>query len=166
MQANQRVADLNVAQKLDTCLVINGHVFEQVELDERSPLIRQRTLFIVEDIESGEVHIACYWNRGEGIRRIHFGVIGKTLREKHGDAFREKIRVWAARQQSYEWGKYHLETYLLPRLANKKLAEARATVQRRYYFEMSDKDKFDWERMYPYAVGMVLRRETDHQRRA
>lgn len=161
MQANHSVADMNVAQKLDSCLVINGHVFEQVDLDEHSPLVRQRTLFIVEDIESGLVHVASYWSKGEGIRRIYFGVIGKALRDLHGNDFRDKIRVWAAKQLSYEWGKYHLETYMLPRLANKKLAEARATVQRRYYFEMSDQDKFDWERMYPYAVGMVLRREAD-----
>jgi len=166
MQANQNVADTNVAQKLDSCLVINGHVFELVDLDERAPLVRKRTLFIVEDIETGLVHIASYWNRGEGIRRIYFGVIGKTLREKYGDDFRDKIRVWAAPQLSYEWGKYQLETYMLPRLANQKLAQTRADVQRRYYFEMSEQDRFDWERMYPYAVPLVARRETDHQRRS
>ncbi len=161
MQANQSVADTDVAQKLDDCLIINGHTFRQVALDFKPPLVRKRTLFIVEDIADGDVHIASYWNLGEGIRNISFGVIGKAFREKYGKDFRDKIRVWAAPQLSYEWGKYHLEVYMLPRLANKKLAATRAEVQRRYYFEMSEQDRFDWERMYPYAVPMVLRRETD-----
>lgn len=138
-------------------LFINGLMFERVELTlDKTPLVRARMLFIIEDINDGDVHVATYWNRGQGIRNIYFGSIGTAFKLKYGADFRSQVRVWAARQQSYEFGKYQVETYLLPRMANKRLRQQRVTVQRRAYLALSKADQAKWRERYPYAVPYIV----------
>lgn len=152
----------------DEVFWINGLMFELMEITgEKTPLVRGRFIFMIEDIATGEVHIATAWNRGQGVRNVRAGMIGTAFFKRFGNQYLGKIRLWAAAQRDPQFGKYQVETYLLPRLVSKKLRDQRTLIQRRAYEALSPADQAKWRELYPNAIRYVVEGhgfEGDHQR--
>jgi hypothetical protein len=144
---------------------ILGIEFSPVDLEIASaatPL--RKTIFIIEDIATGEVHVSENSRRSFGIKLIQAGNLGTLFKERFGKDFKGKVRVWWG-HESATIEKYNIETYLLPRMVDKKRAGDRATVLRRAYDSMDIEMRQRWRERYPYAVEAVLTGHEDYNLR-
>jgi hypothetical protein len=150
----------------DEGFAILGLGFRRVELNfNPSPTPLRRAIFLIEDKETGDVHLTECSRLSQGIGMIRSGKLGVIFQERFGtEDFFDKIRVWYA----YTGGdieKYHLETYLLARLADKSKGEIRAGVMRRQYERMTTEQRNAWRSKYPYAAEVVLKDHEDYNLR-
>lgn len=140
-------------------------VFSQVDMETKpaaTPL--RKTIFIIEDIVTGEVHVSENSRRSFGIKLIQNGNLGTIFKERFGKDFKGKIRVWWGHENATT-EKYNIETYLLSRMVDKKRAGDRATVLRRGYDSMDIEMRQRWRERYPYAVEAVLKDHEDYHLR-
>lgn len=149
----------------DDRVSILGVIFSQVDLEiEPAATPLRKTIFIIEDLATGEVHVSENSRRSHGIKLIQMGNLGTLFKERFGQDFKGKIRVW--------WGhecatteKYNIETYLIARMVDKKRAGVRASVLRRGYDSMDVEMRQRWRERYPYAVEAVLKGHEDYNLR-
>jgi hypothetical protein len=147
----------------DEQIQILGLAFDKVDLyviPGPSPL--RRVIFIIEDIATGDIQVSESSRRTQGINLIKQGKLGTIFEKRLGSELCfDKIRVWVANGGG-EVEKYHIETYLLSRLCDKRRAEERARVMRRSYDRMSIEQRNQWRCRYPYAAEVVLKDHEDY----
>lgn len=147
----------------DEQITILGLAFEKVDLyviPGPSPL--RRVIFIIEDIATGDVQVQESSRKTLGINLIKQGKLGTIFEKRFGPELHfDKIRVWVANGGG-EIEKYHIETYLLARLCDKRRAEERARVMRRSYDRMTLDQRTQWRCRYPYAAEVVLKDHDDY----
>lgn len=142
-------------------------VFSQVDMEVApAATALRKTIFIIEDIATGEVHVSENSRRSFGIKLIQAGNLGTLFKERFGKDFKGKIRVWWGHENATT-EKYNVETYLMSRLVDKKRADDRANVLRRAYDSMDIEMRQRWRERYPYTAEVVLKGHEDyHLRRA
>lgn len=147
----------------DEQITILGLAFDKIDLytiPGPSPL--RRVIFIIEDIATGDVQVQESSRRTQGINLIKTGKLGTIFEKRFGsELVFDKIRVWCANGGG-EVEKYHIETYLLSRLCDKRRAEERARVMRRSYDRMTVDQRNQWRCRYPYAAEVVLKDHEDY----
>jgi len=147
----------------DEQITILGLAFEKVDLyviPGPSPL--RRVIFIIEDIATGDVQVQESSRKTVGINLIKQGKLGTIFEKRFGSELHfDKIRVWAANGGG-EIEKYHIETYLLSRLCDKRRAEERARVMYRSYNRMTVDQRNQWRCRYPSAAEVVLKDHEDY----
>jgi hypothetical protein len=118
-------------------------------------------VFILEDIMTGLVTVQESFKRAHGLKLIQEGKLGKIFVERFGQDFRGKVRVWCA-NTSADVEKYNIETYLLPRLVDKRAAKQRTAVMLRNYKQHDIEMRAYWRSRYPYAAEVVLKDHEDY----
>lgn len=150
----------------DEQITILGLVFSPVDLYTIcGPTPLRRTIFIIEDKSTGEVHMQESSRRSQGIGLIKSGKLGTIFEKRFGSELCfDKIRVWWANEAG-DIEKYQIETYFLARLADKNKRDERARVMRRQYDRMTVEQRNTWRAKYPYAAEVVLKDHEDYNLR-
>jgi hypothetical protein len=149
----------------DEQVVILGLAFTEVDMSvepESSPL--RRTIFVIEDLATGEVQVSECSRRSHGIALLRTGKLGVIFEKRFGKDYLGKVRVWWAHTAG-EIEKYQIETYLVARMADKKRAGDRIRVMRNQYERMNDDLRQKWRAKYPYAAEVVLKDHEDYRLR-
>jgi hypothetical protein len=143
-----------------------GLTFNQVDLYViPTPTPLRKTIFIIEDRATGEMHVQESTRKHQGINLIKSGKIGLIFEKRYCHELHfDKIRVWWTHPGN-DVEKYHIETYLLARLADKRRAEERARVMLRQYNVMDEQQRERWRKRYPYAAEVVLKDHEDYHLR-
>lgn len=151
----------------DEQFVILGLPFSRLDMFKIcGPTPLRRVMFIIEDKATGEVHVSESTRLSQGFALLKSGKIGAIFEKRFGEDFLNHIRVWFAHSGN-DIEKYHVETYLLSRMVDKRRAEERTRVMLRSYERMTAEQRNTWRSKYPYAAEVVLKGHEDyHLRRA
>lgn len=141
---------------IDGQINLMGIAFRLVSLDSApvaTPM--RRCIFIIEDIEAGDVHLTEAGKMSEGLQLIRAGRIGNVFKRRFGDNFKDRIRVYVCTSLKHV-DKYMMEIYLLGILADRARAAARMRVLSRFYKLMSTEDRREWNLKYPHTGQYLL----------
>lgn len=142
-------------EPIDGVVTMMGIHFRQISLDATPiPSPKRHTLFLIEDIETGEVYITENAKFSEGLQLIRCGRIGPQFKKRFGDEFKSRVRVYAC-NETHRIDKYQLEIYLLALLVDRSRAAARARVMSRVYRQMHSDDRAEWHLKYPHTGHLI-----------